>query len=96
MSLLQWVGRKSKDFQEDKKTLLSSLSTSQEPTEPLSTSQESTSPSTSQESTSPSTSQEPTEETKFVEELTEETKGNETKDFRTNVIESKQDDSEPK
>ena len=87
MSLLQWVGRKSKDSQEDKKTLLSSLSTSQEPTEPL---------STSQESTSPSTSQEPTEEAKFVEELTEETKGNETKDFRTNIIESKQDDSEPK
>ena len=43
-----------------------------------------------------STFQELTEETKFVEELTEETKSNETKAFRTNIIEPKQDDSEPK
>ena len=46
--------------------------------------------------TSLSPSQELTEETKFVENLTEETKGNETKAFRTNIIEPKQDDSEPK
>ena len=40
---------------------------------------------------------EQTEETKFVEELAEETKvGNETKAFRANIIEPEQDDSEPK
>ena len=46
--------------------------------------------------TSLSTSQEPTEDTKFLEELTEETKVDERKAFRTNIIEPKQDDSEPK
>ena len=42
-----------------------------------------------------STFQDLTEETKFVEELTEETKGDQTKAFLTSIIEPKQDDSEP-